>query len=954
MDFETKRSVSLPKVIDQMTDKRKNGNIQIYREISNNNNNNDKIEIHSSTDRQSRPVDIKSGTQEKYISSQSLGGERIITVSTRNLEAPRISRQSSAPERETSLKFTSINTNIMPITLSSSPSHETTHELLSHHESISSSVDKNEDVKQLDQKDVADTEERLERIRSHLNYLHKHETEHLRILEDIIKSLECIRNKRSSIEVKEIRSSLHSIETIQKKFIHGLKNCLQNGDVKYPYFTDPFKLLIGRQIEISNYVNGISKVLKNSKCEKLGSSPTSFRLQEPMTWITQTVENIKSLMLLLHEDSPHYPDLQRICKRLLEESLTSNESHEEVTANDSDRLIMCSLVVELENKSNNRKLRYLFLFKDALVCAKPKLPNSIRKKLPLDDPAQSESRFRRKRSGSGQELEIKWFIYTEDISLLTNSRFGNDDRGRLQQQRNLDELKDMVRNLRQTVIHNSEDRRPSKNTSKLTNLSKLEGKLVLETPQLILPIADKNGRVHNILLSTERERAHWRTAMEQQSENKSSVRTESVDNALEKVNTENPQASNRNRNPTLTELNERLKKYEHTVTLNKAGLALLGNDEPITGFVNATVHGIDGLEEKNSYHVCIEVDSYGQCEEVARTKVLQQANPQWEQSFDLEVDGAWTICFTLYIHQEILAELEVPLDLETLKQNSMTAMKILTNENPPRDLVFTISLKYIDKINLNKNRRSEIPGNLFGRHLTELIKVSSDRNNQNNTIKHKSEAFIPRLVTACVEEIERRGLLEVGVYRICGSNDDVKALKNEFDESCTLAIQRLSLVQLPVITSLLKQFFQQLPESLINFSATKALVQAVEIEDESVRYQVIHDILYDLPTTNLETFNYLAHHLITVSRYREENKMNLGNLSLIWSMTLFECAQDTPQSVASIGKGNANSTSQFSSIQIQAAYGFQQAKALNCILTAMNSGKLTIPHHDNVIRPEYS
>ncbi|VDQ13391.1 unnamed protein product [Trichobilharzia regenti] len=81
--------------------------------------------------------------------------------------------------------------------------------------------------------------------------------------------------------------------------------------------------------------------------------------------------------------------------------------------------------------------------------------------------------------------------------------------------------------------------------------------------------------------------------------------------------------------------------------------------------------------------------------------------------------------------------------------------------------------------------------------------------------------------------------------------------------------------------------------------------------------------------------------------------MNLGNLSLIWSMTLFECAQDTPQPVASIGKENANSTSPFSSIQIQAAFGFQQAKALNCILTAINSGKLTIPHHDIVIRPEY-
>ncbi|VDP77192.1 unnamed protein product [Schistosoma curassoni] len=62
----------------------------------------------------------------------------------------------------------------------------------------------------------------------------------------------------------------------------------------------------------------------------------------------------------------------------------------------------------------------------------------------------------------------------------------------------------------------------------------------------------------------------------------------------------------------------------------------------------------------SGYHVRIEVDSYGQYEEVACTRVLQQCNPQWEQSFDLEVDGAWTICFTLYIHQEMFAELDVP------------------------------------------------------------------------------------------------------------------------------------------------------------------------------------------------------------------------------------------------------------------------------------------------------
>ncbi|VDP70948.1 unnamed protein product [Schistosoma mattheei] len=46
----------------------------------------------------------------------------------------------------------------------------------------------------------------------------------------------------------------------------------------------------------------------------------------------------------------------------------------------------------------------------------------------------------------------------EEMSLLSNSRVGSDDRGRLQNQKNLDELKGMVRNLRQTMSRSLEVR----------------------------------------------------------------------------------------------------------------------------------------------------------------------------------------------------------------------------------------------------------------------------------------------------------------------------------------------------------------------------------------------------------------------------------------------------------------------------------------------------------------
>lgn len=162
------------------------------------------------------------------------------------------------------MKFTPVNIELLPSDLLSDSQNKTIHELLSHNESFSES----EQIKLLNNEDYMDIKETTNKIRSHLDYLLKHESQHLKILEQIKTSLDLIKQKRITNEIVTIRSSVNSIETIQKKFIHGLKVCLQNGDINYNQFLDPFKLLISRQIEISNYVGKISKLLKNLKPEK--------------------------------------------------------------------------------------------------------------------------------------------------------------------------------------------------------------------------------------------------------------------------------------------------------------------------------------------------------------------------------------------------------------------------------------------------------------------------------------------------------------------------------------------------------------------------------------------------------------------------------------------------------------------------------------------------------------
>lgn len=42
---------------------------------------------------------------------------------------------------------------------------------------------------------------------------------------------------------------------------------------------------------------------------------------------------------------------------------------------------------------------------------------------------------------------------------------------------------------------------------------------------------------------------------------------------------------------------------------------------------------------------------------------------------------------------------------------------------------------------------------------------------------------IPFIMTSCIREVERRGMLEVGIYRVSGSASDLARLKKAFETS---------------------------------------------------------------------------------------------------------------------------------------------------------------------------
>lgn len=61
---------------------------------------------------------------------------------------------------------------------------------------------------------------------------------------------------------------------------------------------------------------------------------------------------------------------------------------------------------------------------------------------------------------------------------------------------------------------------------------------------------------------------------------------------------------------------------------------------------------------------------------------------------------------------------------------------------------------------------------------------------------------MPYIVRQCIEEVEKRGIDEVGIYRISGVATDIQALKSVFDTSKNPLVASQSVLMEPDIKHL--------------------------------------------------------------------------------------------------------------------------------------------------------
>uniref|UniRef100_A0A673ZH98 BCR activator of RhoGEF and GTPase n=1 Tax=Salmo trutta TaxID=8032 RepID=A0A673ZH98_SALTR len=284
----------------------------------------------------------------------------------------------------------------------------------------------------------------------------------------------------------------------------------------------------------------------------------------------------------------------------------------------------------------------------------------------------------------------------------------------------------------------------------------------------------------------------------------------------------------------------------------------------------------------------LEVDSFGYFANKAKTRVYRYTTePKWNEEFEIDLEGSQTLrllCYeksynkTKQIKEDgdstdrIIGKGQIPLDPQTLQGKDWQRTLI-----PMNGIEVKLSMKFTSREFSLKRMPSRKPMGVFG------IKIS--------TVTKREHSKVPYIVRQCLEEIERRGMEEVGIYRVSGVATDIQALKAAFDTNNKDVSVMMSEMDVNAIAGTLKLYFRELPEPLFTDDLYPNFAGGIALSDSVAKESCMLNLLLSLPEPNLVTFLFLLDHLKRVADKESINKMSLHNLATVFGPTLLRPAE---------------------------------------------------------------
>ncbi|KAJ7308785.1 hypothetical protein JRQ81_008050 [Phrynocephalus forsythii] len=683
-------------------------------------------------------------------------------------------------------------------------------------------------------------------------------------------------------QIETIFYKIQDLYEIHKEFYESLWPQVQNWDHGvvvghlfqklatqlgvYKAFVDNYKVALETAEKCSqsnNQFQKISEELKVKGAKDSKESQTSVTMEallyKPINRVTRSTLVLHDLLKHTPSDHPDYPLLQdalRISQNFLSsinEDIDPRRTAVTTPKGETRQLVKDGFLVEVAEGS--RKLRHVFLFTDMILCAKLKKTGV----------------------GKHQQYECKWYMPLAELVFPSLEESDTCPHVHALPDHDLEDMKMKISSMKSEVQKEKANKGQSRAMERLKKkMFDNEFWLLLNSPSIPFRIHSRNGKSYLFLLSSDYERAEWREAIQKLQKRDlqtfvlSSVELQVLTGSCFKLRT----------------------VHNIPVTSNK------DDDESpgMYGFLHVVVHSATGFEQSADLYCTLEVDSFGYFVSKAKTRVDSKVhsaclpssisyllvNPPTLQEFEIELEGSQTLRILCYEkcydktkmnkdHHEIVDRIvgkgQVQLDPQTVPTKNWQEEVIEMN-----GIKVEFSMKFTSRDLSLKRTPSKKQTGVFG------VKIS--------VVTKRERSKVPYIVRQCVEEVEKRGIDEVGIYRISGVATDIQALKAAFDSNSKDILMMLSDMDINAIAGTLKLYFRELPEPLLTDRLYPTFMEGIALADPSAKENCMMHLLRSLPDPNLITFLFLLEHLKRVAEKEPVNKMSLHNLATVFGPTL--------------------------------------------------------------------
>ncbi|KAF4620517.1 hypothetical protein D9613_001123 [Agrocybe pediades] len=152
-----------------------------------------------------------------------------------------------------------------------------------------------------------------------------------------------------------------------------------------------------------------------------------------------------------------------------------------------------------------------------------------------------------------------------------------------------------------------------------------------------------------------------------------------------------------------------------------------------------------------------------------------------------------------------------------------------------------------------------------------------------------SPGSVPRVIEECLSEVERRGLNEVGIYRIAGATTEINALRDAYNRGESPIREN---TDVHAICDLVKSWFRLLPDPVFPATSYHEVMEAMRQENLDDRLLRIRQVVQSLPPANFSILRRVTEHLDKVTDYEEYNHMTAEALAIVFSPNLLRAPQN--------------------------------------------------------------